>query len=183
MSSVRAGSNNSPVRSVFNDKLSNLMYGSKANTRTNSVTSPPSNSREGFTAQVQRMKLEADLHLESGDVQEYIKVLDELYAKVKLEQRYRKLHYEVGMQFQKYGYLDKSLSVLSVLYEETSRYDDDSISKSRKLFQFSLDISNSYFGLGKFKKAFEYYGISLKYLQGFSSCDLSIAQLYSNKGL
>ena len=79
--------------------------------------------------------------------------------------------------------VEQSQTILAVLFEETNRYDNESITKSKKLFQFALDLGNGYFSLGRFKKAFEFYSISLKHLQAFSSCDISIAQMYTNKGL
>jgi tetratricopeptide (TPR) repeat protein len=173
----------SPVRSALDERMNSFLRDSKTHTRTNSMTSPPQNQREGMTSQVHRMKLEADLHLEGGDVEEYIKVLDQICEKIKLDKRFKKLQYEIATEMQKYGHIEKSQTILAVLYEETSRYDDDTVSKNKKLFQFSLDIGNNYFSCGRFKRAFEFYGISLKNLQWFSSCDLSIAQLYSNKGL
>ena len=162
--------------------MNSFMKDSKTHTRTNSITSPQ-NSREGMTVQVQRMKLEADLLLEGGDIPQYITKLDEIYAKIKVDNRFKRLIYEIAQQFQKFGYLEKSLTILAILYEETSRYDDDCIKKTKMLFQFALDIANWYFSIGRFKKAFEFYSSCLKYHAVFSSWDLSMAQLYSNKGL
>jgi hypothetical protein len=119
-----------------------LMVDYKHDSMTNSIMSPQTNSREGFTTQINRMQLEADLHLEGGDVEEYLKILTSIYEKIKNDRRFKKLQYDLSMQFMKYGQINKALAGLTILFDETSRYDDDSPGKTKRLFQFSLDIAN-----------------------------------------
>ena len=90
MSSIRMLSSDSPIRLALDDRMNSIMKDSNVHTRTNSITSPNSWG-EGMTAQVQRMKLEADLLLEGGDIPEYIRMLDELYDKIKVDNRFKKL--------------------------------------------------------------------------------------------
>lgn len=182
MSSVQMTSAGSPLRSALNDRMNSFLRDSHQNMRTGSVDSPIK-TREGLSAQIQRMRLEADLHLENNNVSEYLRTLDEIYGKVKLDNRFKKLSYHIAIEFQKFGLIEQSSTILAVLYEETNRYDDDTPNKAKKMFQFALDLGNNYFSMGRFKKAFEFYSISLKNLQQFSSWDISIAQLFSNKGL
>lgn len=172
----------SPVRPVFSEKTNNVLK-IKQNPRSNSMNSPQGNMTEGMTAQIDRLRLEADLHLEGGDVKEYINTLMLIYDKVKSDSRYKKLQYELSINFLTHGYVSKAVSILKILYEETAIYDDDNLAKTKKLFQFSLDIANGLFSMGRFKLAFEYYSKATKHLNGVSDLDLSNAQLYCNKGL
>ena len=52
-------------------------------------------------------------------------------TKSKLTTDTNKLRYEIAMEFQKYGMIEQSQIILAVLYEETSRYDDDTITKAK----------------------------------------------------
>mmetsp|Transcript_15577 Transcript_15577/g.13617 ORF Transcript_15577/g.13617 Transcript_15577/m.13617 type:complete len:173 (+) Transcript_15577:13-531(+) len=163
----------SPVRSIINNRMNHILKDSIHKQGNKEEDRGEVNTR------IEKLQLEADICLEGGDFKEYISILDSIYDMIKSKGGYNKLLYEIGIQFQKYGFLEKALIILLSLYEIITNSDQNTQvpSKPSDTLSFkvtlAIDIGNTYFSSSDFKSAFSYFTVALKSLQGSSENDLS----------